>query len=130
MRDNYLTDLPIVSWNIHGVFTRQAGFRYNKLHSPHFKESINNALIFGLVETHHTEIDQIQLSGYKCYNVYRKKRKVGRISGGIAVYVDNTILEGVQKIPSTGSENILIRLKQNFFGLKRDVVLCFSYCVP
>ena len=132
MRDNYLTDLPIVSWNVHGVFTRQAGFRYNKLHSPHFKKSINNALIFGLVETHHTstEIDQIQLSGYKCYNVCRKKRKVGRNSGGIAVYVDNTILEGVQKIPSTGSENILIRLKQNFFGLNRDVVLCFSYCVP
>ena len=132
MQDYNLTDLPIVSWNIHGVFSRHAGFRYNKLHSPYFMESIKNAKIFALIETHHTatEIDQIQIVGYKCYNVCRKKRRVGRNSGGIAVYVDNALLEGVQKIPSTGSENILIKLKQDFFSLKRDIVVSFSYCVP
>ena len=82
-------------------------------------EAINKASIFCCIETWHTasEIDQIQISGYKCFNVCRKKRKVGRNSGGIAVYVDNSILEGVQKIPSTGSENILIKLKSNYFGL-------------
>ena len=37
MRDNFLTDLSIVSWNVHGFFTRLAGFRYNKLRSPHWK---------------------------------------------------------------------------------------------
>ena len=41
-----------------------------------------------------------------------------------------TILKGVQKIPSSGSENLLIKLKQSFFGLNRDLVVCFSYCVP
>ena len=133
MRDKFkVTDLPIVSWNIHGLFTRQSGFRYNKLDSPFFQDAINRAKIFALIETHHTasEIDQIQLDGFKCYNVCRKKKHFGRNSGGIAVYVHETILKGVQKIPSSGSENVLIKLKQSFFGLSRDVVVCFSYCVP
>ena len=129
---SYFTDLPIVSWNIHGIFSRHSGFRYNKLYSPLFQSAVGNAKIFGLVETHHVaaDIDQLQLTGYKCHNVCRKKRRQGRNSGGIAVYVHETILKGVQKIPSTGSENLLIKLKQNFFGLKKDLIVCFSYCVP
>ena len=121
MRENCLTDLSIVSWNIHGLFSQISGFRFNKLHSPYFLKAINKAKIFSILETHHTssEIDQIQIAGYKCYNVCRKKRKQGRNSGGIAVYIDNTLLEGVQKIPSTGSENVLIKLKQHFCWYER-----------
>ena len=121
MRNYNFTDLPIVTWNIHGVFQQLARFRHNKLHSPFFMEAIKGAKIFSIIETWHTatEIDQIQLSGYKCFNVCRKKRQYGRNSGGIAVYVDNSILDGVRLIPSTGSENILIRLKKNFLWLKQ-----------
>ena len=88
MRDYNLTDLPIVAWNVHGIFTRISGFRYNKLQSSYFFKCVHNAKIFALIETHHTatEIDQIQLAGYKCFNVCRKKKQVGRNSGGIAVY--------------------------------------------
>ena len=77
MHDKFkFTDLPIVSWNLHGVFSRISGFRYNKLCSPYFFEAINGAKIFSLIETHHMaeEIDQIQLDGYKCYKVCRKKK--------------------------------------------------------
>ena len=132
MREYNYTDLPILSWNIHGVFTQCTGFRYNKLQSPYFLDVIKNAKVFALIETHHTasEIDQIQLAGYKCFNVCRKKRQMGRNSGGIAVYVDNSLLDGIKKVPSSGSENILIKLKHSFFGLRKDIVICFSYCVP
>ena len=77
MRENlYFTDLPIVSWNIHGIFSRYSGFRYNKLHSPFFKSAVGNAKIFGLIETHHvdSDIDQLELQGFKCYNVCRKNK--------------------------------------------------------
>ena len=132
MREYNYTDLPILSWNIHGVFTQCTGFRYNKLQSPYFLDVIKNAKVFALIETHHTasEIDQIQLAGYKCFNVCREKRQMGRNSGGIAVYVDNSLLDGIKKVPSSGSENILIKLKHSFFGLRKDIVICFSYCVP
>jgi hypothetical protein len=46
------------------------------------------------------------------------------------VYICNTILPGVSKIPSSGSENVLIKLDKTFFGLERDVAITFSYCVP
>ena len=113
------TDLPIVSWNIHGIFSRHSGFRYNKLHSPLFKSAIGNAKIFGLIETHHvsTEIDQLQIQGFKCFNVCRKKKRQGRNSGGIAVYVHESLMRGIKKIPTSSSENILIKLNQSFFGL-------------
>ena len=54
----------------------------------------------------------------------------GRNSGGIAVYVHKTLMRGVQKIPTSGSENILLKLEQSFFGLNRDLVISVSYCVP
>ena len=72
----HMSNLAITSWNIHGIFSRIESFRYNKLQSPYFWDMIGNAKIFGLIETHHlaTEIDQIQINGYKCFNVCRKKR--------------------------------------------------------
>ena len=79
MHDNFkFTDLPIVVWNVHGMFSLHSGFRYCKLQSPYFWDSIENAKIFGLIETHHTatEIDQIQIEGFKCYNVCRKKNTI------------------------------------------------------
>ena len=126
------TDLCILEWNIRGIFTNIGGVRYNKLQSPYFWQAIKGARIFGLIETHHTadDIDQIQIKGYKCFNLCRKKRKMGRNSGGISVYVENSLLQGVSKITSSGSENLLLRLKAEFFGLEKDVVVCFSYCVP
>ena len=100
MQDFNYSDLSIVSWNIHGVFQQNAVFRYNKLQSPYFMDTIKNVQIFALLETHHTaaEIDQIQLIGCKCFNVCRKKMQFGRNSGGIAFYVKNNILQGVKKI--------------------------------
>ena len=34
-----------------------------------------------------------------------------------------------RKLPTSGSENILIKLNKQFFGLKNDTVVSFSYCV-
>ena len=88
-RDNFcMTDLNISSWNIHGIFNRIEGFRYNKTHSPHFWEVIGKSKIFGLIETHHldTEIDQIQINGYKCFNVCRKKEVIGGVTVVVLLY--------------------------------------------
>ena len=126
------TDLCILEWNMHDLFSNLGGFRYCKLQSPYFWQAIKGAKIFSLIETHHTanDIDELQIKGYKCFNLCRKKRRVGRNSGGIAVYIEESILPGVTKIPGPGSENFLIKLNADYFGLDRDVAVCFSYCVP
>jgi hypothetical protein len=92
------------------------GFSYNKLHDPQFIEHTHKHHIFGLVETHHTadDVDNLQVLGYKCFQVCRKKKKFGRKHGGLAVYVHNSIVRGVSKIPTNGSESILLKLKRDF----------------
>ena len=46
------------------------------------------------------------------------------------MYVDNSLKAGVSKMPLAGTESILLKLKKDFFGLKRDIFICFAYCVP
>ena len=132
MKSFSCSELSIQCWNIHGLFHNINGFSYNKLESPHVVEQIENKKIFCFIETHHTadDIDKIQILGFKCYQACRKKLKFGRKSGGIAVYVHNSLLAGVSKVATVGSESILLKLSKGFFSVKKDVVLSFTYCVP
>ena len=120
-----ISNLTIKSWNIYGIFN-------NKLHDPDFIEHTKQFLIFGLIETHHTsdDIDKLQILGYKCFQSCRKKLKFGRKHGGLAVYIHNSILPGVNKVPLPGSETIILKLKSEFFSLTRDIMLSFLYCAP
>ena len=67
--------LPILSWNINGIFRRINGFRYNKLDDPEFWNVVKNEKIFALIETHHTsdETDKLEITGFKCFSLCRKK---------------------------------------------------------
>ena len=128
----HISNIKIQAWNIFGVFKNINGFQYNKLQDPDFIEHVRNFHIFGLIETHHTDedIDKMQLFGYKCFQTCRKKLKIGRKHGGLAVYVKNSILPGIKKIPLPGSETIILRLKSEFFNFSKDTFLSFSYCAP
>ena len=126
------TELLIQSWNIFGVFKNINGFVYNKLQDPDFIEHTQRFHIFGLIETQHTaeDIDKLQILGYKCFQVCRKKKRFGRKHGGLAVYVHLSILPGVSKIATDGSETIILKLKKDYFKLRNDTLIYFSYCVP
>ena len=106
------SELSIQLWNIHGIFTKLNGFTYNKLQHPDF---INHTLanpIFGLVETNHVaeDIDHLQILGFKCFQTCRKKLKYGRKHGGLAVYIREYLLPRIDKVPTQGSETIVIKL--------------------
>ena len=112
-----ILDLSIQCWNINGFLTNINGFKYSKLDNPVFEEIVQQYSIFGLTETQHTcdDIDKLQILGYKCFQVCRKKLKYGRKHGGIAVYVRNILLPGVTKVPTTGSETVQLKLDRNIF---------------
>ena len=124
--------IKIKAWNIFGVFKKINGFQYSKLQDPDFIEHVKNFQIFGLIETHHTDedIDKMQIFGFKCFQTCRKKQKFGRKHGGLTIYVKNTILPGVLKLPLPGSETIILKLKSEYFNLTRDLLVSFSYCAP
>ena len=127
------TQLQIQCWNVHGAFYNLDGDRYCKFsYDPEYVRHTSKYLLYGLVETHHTteDVPLLQRQGYKCYQVCRKKLKRGRKSGGICVFVHESISRGVRKLNTAGSESIFIKLDKDFFCLDRDIVMSFSYCVP
>ena len=126
-------ELQVQCWNVQGAFFNIDGDRYSKLHNDSdFQGHTKKYLIFGLIETHHTadDIHLMQIAGYRCFQVCRKKLKRGPKSGGICVYIHESISLGVIKVNTSGSESILIRLKKEYFHLDRDMIISFSYCVP
>jgi hypothetical protein len=126
-------ELQILCWNLQGAFYNNDGDRYSKMHNDSdFIRHTNKYLIFGLLETHHSadDIHMMQISGYRCFQVCRKKLVRGPKSGGICVYIHNSITRGVSKVNTAGSESILIKLDKDYFSLERNIIVCFTYCVP
>ena len=60
----------------------------------------------------------------------KKKRKARRHSGGIIVYIRKSIAKGVQKIESSSTEAIWIKLDKLYFGLYKDLYLCAQCIAP
>ena len=131
----YFGEISIGAWNINSIWQRINSFRYNKIHNPNFMEIIKKKKIFALIETHHTadEIGDLHINGYKCFSVCRpkdKNKKKYKPSGGIAAYVHDSIKIGVEKVPTSGSEAIILKLKKDFFGLVNDIFIVYAYCSP
>ena len=77
---------------------------YNKLNNPDVINLISSKLIYGLIETHHTanEVGNLHIADYKCLSVCRTKDKnvkKYKPSSGLAVYVHQSIRQGVCKVP-------------------------------
>ena len=134
MKRTRLDYLSVKCWNIHGLFKQINGCRYSKLDDPNFWTKIENVHIFSLIETWHTknDVNELEIAGYKCYNICRPRNSdtKGRPSGGIAVYIKDSIRDGVAKCTSQSTENIFLKLKKDFFGLNRNIILGAAYCAP
>ena len=125
-------EIWIQCWNIYGVFKNINGYSYNKLQDPDFIATTQKFKIFGLIETQHTseDIDKLQIPDFKCFQVCRKKKKFGRKHGGIAVFIHKSIIKGISKVPTQGSEAIILKMDKVFFKLNKPTYLIFTYCSP
>ena len=129
-RNIHLHELPIVSFNINGIFKKVGNFRYSKLNDDFVNYIFASNKIVGLIETHHldSEIGDLHVEGFTLFNNCRpKKARAGKHWGGVAVYVHKSVRPGVHRIPRPGSETIWVKLDKNFFGLRKDVYTCFAY---
>ena len=125
------SEISIGAWNIHNIWQRINSFRYN----PDFLDFIKKKKVFGLIETHHTadETGDLRINGFKCFSLCRpkdKNKKRYKPSGGIAAYVHKSILPGVEKVPSSGSEALILKLRKEYFGIINDIFIVYAYCSP
>ena len=112
-------EVLIGSWNVHSIWKKINSFRYNKLNDTDVLDVLTKYKIFGLLETHHvaTESDNLHIPNYVCFRLCRKKDPTKRrfkASGGIAVYVHDSLRPGITRMPESGTESIFLKLKKGF----------------
>ena len=94
-----LSEIGITSFNIHGIFYNINNVKYNKLVHPYVQNLFEKYKIVGLIETHHEQgqIGDIHVQNFKCHSKCRPKSKKrgNKPSGGLAVYIHNSIKQGV-----------------------------------
>ena len=71
----------------------------------------------------------IELSGYKSYNLYRKfqNRRANRCSGGIVVYIKDAIAKGVDIVENHYDTIIWFEFNSKFFKTENDLYLSCVY---
>jgi exonuclease III len=123
------TKLHISCWNINGY--RIKGF--NKFENPKFIKEMNTKDIVGLLETHCTPEDNIEIQGFCSVHLSRsksKKCKKKKALGGISIYVKNQIRSGVKFLTHKTNDFIWLKMCRDFLGTKKDIYLCFIYNPP
>ena len=65
-----------------------------------------------------------------CKNTRKKHEKARICSGGVSMYVKNSIAKGVSKLPFSHSDILWVRLDHNLFSLQRDIYLAIIYFSP
>ena len=118
--------IKIGTWNINGL-----GNNAEKLRDDEFVKIIEKFDIFSLIETWHTSKTKIRLRGFDSLDVMRtKKCKRGRNSGGIVVYIRNSIRKGISEMKSKIPDSMWLKFNKNFFGFQKDLYLCVTYRKP
>lgn len=114
--------LKITSWNVNGL-TRC------KLDDSDFVNKLCENDIIILYETWTNEHSDIEIDGYKSYNMYRKfqNRRARRCSGGIVIYIKDELFKGVKIVLNHYDTIIWLKLDKHFFNLETDIFLAGIY---
>ncbi len=124
-------DLRISTWNIHGHIHKLSNNRENKFQDNEFSKLLSNYHIVGLSETHAGPEDDIDLPGYVCFRKCRTKQgKAGKYSGGVAVYVTQSIAHLVSQQNTSNPDAIWLKLDKTHWGTDHDLYLATVYIPP
>ena len=116
--------MKIGCWNVNGLI--------ENLKCSDFKTKLKQFDLIGLVETHHSSVSRIALSGYDCIanSAVRRKRK-GRMSGGLVLYFKRNFKNCISHIKSASNYVMWIRFDKTFFkDMKDDLYLALIYARP
>ena len=118
--------LPLGFQNLNGYNSRKLG---NKLKTKEFLNIINKHDIFALVETHATYDSELAVNNFKHFVKCRNKSGK-RTFGGLSLYINQKLANGVSYIPTENKNTIWCKLDRNYFGFKNDVYLGTVYLSP
>ena len=117
--------INILFWNIHGL-------SQDKLSDNILGNVLKKYDIILLSETWASDQDEFALDGFEYHNYPRKHIHPNgkRNSGGLGVFIRQTIREGVDKWCHSDDIVAWYILRKSFFGIKNDIYLANIYIVP
>ncbi|VDH97552.1 Hypothetical predicted protein [Mytilus galloprovincialis] len=120
-------NLLISSWNIQGHTSKG----HDKFTDPEFITNIKNSDIICLMETLSGPEDNLEIPDFKAIHLVRPKSKKSRKRfGGISVYVKSCLKRGIKFLKHQTNDYIWLQLCRSFFGLKKDIFICYMYNPP
>ena len=119
-------------WNIHGLFTKGNNSKLKKLEDPELKRKIKSFEILCLQETHCGPKDTslLLVPGYKLFRSHRKMSGNGRYFEGMLLLIKEELKPGITVVNKSNEDKMWIKLKSEFFNLKKDLFICFTYVPP
>lgn len=118
--------MHILSWNIEGLSNEK---KTNK----EFSDFITKFDIICLIETWTRKNSKIDLTGYSnpihSFRRFQNKR-AKRASGGLLIYIKDSIRKGVKLMKNDTDSIIWIKLDKNFFKTKSDRFIATVYIPP
>ena len=110
-----------MSWIINGLSS--------KLDYPDLVNKLTNYDVIFLYESWSNPDSVYDLNGYRCYNFYRsyKNTRARRSSGGVVVFIRESVLPGVQIVRSHFETIIWLKICKRFFKLYEDVYIAGVY---
>ena len=105
----------IILWNLNGRLS-------SNLKNQEFSKLINAHEILIFNETWTNTFSDIDIRNYKLFSKHRKKlARAKRDSGGICVYIRNTLESGVSEEEWNFEDGVCLKFDKNFFGWEKNV---------
>ena len=119
-------NIKVCYWNINGIHKRFNGVqRVSLLNKDDCVRVVKNQDIFCFAETKTNSNENLDIDGYINKTICRKRSMRAKLdSGGLALYIKETLTKSITIIPHTCSEYIWIQINKKKFRLENYVMLC------
>ena len=132
MRD--VVDLVSIGcWNIHGLFISiDPKSKICKLKDDEFIKRLQcyDILCLQEIKCGQKDTQGLTVDGYHLYPFHRKISKNNRYFGGSLIFIKNSIKKGVSFVKNFKGDITWVKLDKTFFGLRKNLSICFAYAPP
>ena len=126
MRESVLLNFSLL--NVQGLVTKYT----NKLQSEELIEIFQSNDIILLTEIWTNDLCDISVDGFSVFQLNRveKKHNAKRDSGGIVLYIKNSLMRHCELLKKENDDVIWLKIDKSLLHLSFDLYLCLCYVIP
>ena len=122
--------LTVGCWNIQGLHVKVNGVKLCKLDNESFTNTIKKFDLLCLQETHTSQLENFKIQNYVTIAHCCIMSKNNRYFGGMLLFIKKSLRKGILIKQDFDVDALKITLRNDFFGLKNDINIMFTYASP